>query len=76
MRIFLSDLIEKPPWTIITQDSKGQLLKNNTINNSLNYYKEVKDYGVSSYDKKFTNNALKTNKKKISHRFDAFFIKK
>ena len=41
-----------------------------------NYYKEVKDYGVSSYDKKFTNNALKTNKKKISHRFDAFFIKK
>ena len=29
MRIFLSNLIDrKPPWTIVAQDSKGQLFKN------------------------------------------------
>ena len=38
-----------------------------------NYYKEVKDFGVSSYKKKFS--LKKDLKDKIYHRFDAFWVK-
>ena len=38
------------------------------------YYKEVKDFGLSSYDKKFSNKFFQSNIEKIKHRFDAFQI--
>ena len=40
------------------------------------YYKEVKDFGISSYKKKFSLKDLKVKKSTIIHRFDAFEVKK
>ena len=40
------------------------------------YYKEVKDFGLSDYDKKFSKKFFMSKLNKIKHRFDAFEIKK
>jgi hypothetical protein len=40
------------------------------------YYKEVKDFGISSYNKKFSLKDFKNKKNQIYHRFDAFWVKK
>ena len=41
-----------------------------------NYYKEVKDFGVSNYNEKFSKMDFKSKKDKLFHRFDAFLVKK
>jgi len=41
-----------------------------------NYYKEVKDFGVSNYNEKFSKIDFKSKKDKLFHRFDAFLVKK
>ena len=48
--------------------------KSNYLNDSwFSYYKEVKDFGLASYDKDF--DLKNENKKKhIQHRFDAFYV--
>ena len=38
------------------------------------YYSDVKDFGISSYEKKFNLKDLRSKSKIINHRFDAFFI--
>lgn len=40
------------------------------------YYKEVKDFGVSDYDKNFSTKDFKGRSKKFKHRFDAFYVTK
>ena len=38
------------------------------------YYKEVKDFGLSDYDKKFSKKDFNLKSIKFTHRFDAFFM--
>ncbi len=44
--------------------------------NWFKYYKEVKDFGVSDYDKNFSKNDFEKRSKRFRHRFDAFNISK
>ena len=44
--------------------------------NWFSYYKEVKDFGVSDYDKNFSKNDFKKRSSRFKHRFDAFHISK
>ncbi|MBL6857149.1 MAG: hypothetical protein ISQ92_00520 [Pelagibacteraceae bacterium] len=50
--------------------------KNFNKDDWFNYYKEVKDFGISSYDKKFSKKDFSSKKSKMFHRFDAFLVKK
>ena len=40
------------------------------------YYTDVKDFGLSSYNKKFSKKFFISNIEKIKHRFDAFDVKR
>ena len=44
--------------------------------NWFNYYKEVKDFGVSDYDKNFSKKDFNSRSSRFIHRFDAFHITK
>ena len=55
---------------------KDYYKKNFKNDDWFNYYKEVKDFGISNYNKKFKMSDLNEKKNIVTHRFSAFEVKK